>query len=445
MLLRSLSFGLAVAATDAANHAVIAAGSRYYSNYRHQADACHAYQVMRAKGIPAENIVMMMYDDVATSESNPFPGKLFNKPSDGEGYDVYAGCEIDYRGDDVTPENFLAVLTGTASGKKLESTEEDNVFIFFVDHGAPGLISFPSDDLHKVQLQNALQQMSDAKMFKKLVFYLETCESGSMFEDMSIPNVYAVSAANPTESSWGTYCGYDATVNGTRMNSCLGDLFAVTWMEDSEASDTTIESLDDQFQKVLTSVTKSHPMQWSDTTFTSDHVSDFIGTTATQQQRQQQLTSKHEDLDFNNVKTRLTHLVHLYLQYQDQPSSEMNIQWGMQLHSELTQQLNARAVYRRLVEIAYPHEPEQQQLARTAKHKPENMECEKEGLKAVRDNCAGLFAAHSGFALQFHQQVVNICHDISFWGLNLDIKGAAEAACRDVGTMGFAAASGLVV
>lgn len=444
MSLRSLSFGLAIASADAANYAVITAGSRYYSNYRHQADACHAYQVMRAKGIPAENIITMMYDDVATSESNPFPGKLFNKPSEGEGYDVYEGCEIDYRGEDVTPENFIAVLTGTASGRKLESTEEDNVFIFFVDHGAPGLICFPSADMHKVELQNALQQMSDAKMFKKLVFYLETCESGSMFEDMSIPNVYAVSAANPTESSWGTYCGYDAAVNGTRINSCLGDLFAVTWMEDSEAADTTTESLDDQFQTVLTRVSKSHPMQWSDTTFTSDHVSDFIGGSSAAQQ-QVTSTSETSAFDFNLVKARLTHLVHLYLQYQDQPSHEMHLQLGMDLHRELTQQLNARAVYSRLIEIAYPNNPKQQEEARTATHKPENMECEKKGLETLREHCSGLFAAHSGFALQFHQQMVNVCHDIGFWGLNLDIGGAARAACDDVSTMGFAAASGLIV
>merc|ERR1712070_167623 len=214
-------------------------------------------------------------------------------------------------------------------------------------------------------------------------------------------------------------------------------------MEDSEASDTTTESLDDQFQKVLTRVTKSHPMQWGDETFKSDHVSDFIGTTAAEQQ---QLTSPAEttDLDLSSVKARLTHLVHLYLRYQDQHSVDMHLQLGAELHSELTQQLNARAVYRRLVEIAYPNNPEQQEAARLAKHKPENMECEKTGLRAIRDHCTGLFEAHSGFALQFHQQMVNVCHDIGYWGLNLDIAGAARAACHDVNTMGFAAASGLI-
>lgn len=442
MSLRSLSLGLAIVAADAANYAVITAGSNGYSNYRHQADACHAYQVIRAKGIPAENIILMMYDDVASSLSNPFPGKLFNKPSDGEGYDVYAGCEIDYRGEDVTPDNFIAVLTGSASGKKLESTEEDNVFIYFVDHGAPGLIAFPSSEMHATELQKVLQQMSDAKMFKKLVFYLETCESGSMFEDMNIPNVYAVSAANPTEPSWGTYCGSDAKVNGVDINSCLGDLFSVSWIEDSEASDITVESLDDQFTTLVTKVTQSHPSQWSDTSFTSDHVSDFIGSTGARQQLAS--TSVTSDAPSTQVMSRLNNLFHLYLRYQDQPSHEMQLELGMDLHKELTQQLNARAVYGRLVEIAFPNDPKDQDRVRIAKNKPKNMECEKKGLQTLREDCSGLFDAHSGYALQFHQQMVNVCHEIAE-GLNLDIRGAALAACRDVGTRGLAPASGLMV
>merc|ERR1719329_1601805 len=155
---------------------------------------------MKGSGIPAENIILMMYDDVAHSEDNPFPGKLFNNP---HGRDLYATCgpAIDYRGEDVNPDTFVGILTGEGSGKVLGSTENDEVFVFFADHGAPGLISFPNDVLHQLDLQAALQKMSDAKMFNKLVFYLETCDSGSMFQNMSIPGVYAVTAAGPNEPS----------------------------------------------------------------------------------------------------------------------------------------------------------------------------------------------------------------------------------------------------
>lgn len=91
----------------------------------------------------------MAYDDIANNYWNPFPGQLFNG---NEGIDVYKGCKIDYKGDDVTPENFLAVLKGdyTATGMKkvLGSDENSKVFVNFVDHGAPGLVGFPWDDLY---------------------------------------------------------------------------------------------------------------------------------------------------------------------------------------------------------------------------------------------------------------------------------------------------------
>merc|ERR1712190_380067 len=154
------------------------------------------------------------------------------------------------------------------------------IFVTFFDHGAVGLIAFPGlfgPTMHKKELQQALQTMHDKKMYKKLVFYLESCESGSMFQDMNIPNVYALSAANPTESSWGTYCGSEAKVNGKSIGSCLGDLFSVNWMEDSDAQDTTKETLTAQFQSVKTLTDRSEVMQWGDVTFAEDKVSEYVG------------------------------------------------------------------------------------------------------------------------------------------------------------------------
>jgi len=54
-----------ISSTFAANYAVLVAGSNGYYNYRHQADVCHAYQILHKNGIPDSNIVVMMYDDIA--------------------------------------------------------------------------------------------------------------------------------------------------------------------------------------------------------------------------------------------------------------------------------------------------------------------------------------------------------------------------------------------
>lgn len=92
--------------------------------------------------------------------------------------------------------------------------------------------------LYANQLNEAIEYMHENKMYKEMVMYIEACESGSMFENILKPdiNVYAVTAANSKESSWGTYCSPDDMVNGKHIGSCLGDLFSVNWMEDLDAA-----------------------------------------------------------------------------------------------------------------------------------------------------------------------------------------------------------------
>jgi legumain len=59
--------------------ALLVAGSKGYDNYRHQADICHAYQILRQRGVAEERIITMIYDDVAHSRLNPYKSKLFNE------------------------------------------------------------------------------------------------------------------------------------------------------------------------------------------------------------------------------------------------------------------------------------------------------------------------------------------------------------------------------
>lgn len=276
---------------DKAHYAVLVAGSNGYWNYRHQADIFHAYHVLINNGMPKENIILFAYDDIANNSENPFPGKVFNQPDKkGEGKDYYAGVTIDYKGKDVTPENFLAVLEGNeealkgiGSGRVLKSTSNDNVFINFTDHGAPGLVGFPSAELYADDLIKTLKTMNEKKMYNELVFYMEACESGSMFQDI-LPkdiNIFATTAANASESSWGCYCGSEAVVNGKNIGSCLGDLYSVVWMEDTDQKTTfaeeTCETLQDQFDVVLKKVTKSHPGEWGTETFSNECVNEFQG------------------------------------------------------------------------------------------------------------------------------------------------------------------------
>jgi len=102
---------------------------------------------------------------------------------------------------------------------------------------------------------------------------MEACESGSMFEGQlkSSQSIYAVTAANSQESSWGTYCD----VKGM---PCLGDEFSVNWMEDSDKENLNTEPLQKQVQIVRGETKKSHVSEFGDTTtIPKEDVSCFQG------------------------------------------------------------------------------------------------------------------------------------------------------------------------
>merc|ERR1712224_859547 len=312
----------------------------------------------------------------------------------------------------------MEVLLGGADGKVLGSDENSNVHISFFDHGAPGLIAFPNGELHKKDLQRILTQMSDQKKFKKLVFYMEACESGSMWEGFNVSNVYALSASNPTESSWGTYCGSDAKVNGKSIGSCLGDLFSVSWMEDTDAQDTTKEDLETQFETVKTLTTKSEVMQWGDLSFTSDFVSEYVGG-LTPNTVKQSMEIK------NSVSARQVDLYKAYHNYVSAESSEERLSAGEEMQRVLSEQLEAESAYEKFLEIVYP-DMHARETARQSKALPNNMDCEMAAHAAFKQH--GKFDANSGFAMQFHKYVVHACADDSL--ANSDLVSAVVRACE---------------
>ena len=270
------------------NFAILVAGSYQYSNYRHQSDIFHHYHILLDRGVKPENIIVFAYDDVANNSRNPFKGQIFNKP---DGNDVYAGVVIDYYAADVTPENFIAAATGDAdavtktdertTGKVLTSTENDNVYFFFSDHGSDNLIAFPSKYLYSDELNDALQTMYDKKMYKQVVFYLEACHAGSMFDKLlpSNINVYTTTAANPYESSYADYCGTEARINGTSIGSCLGDEYSRKFMEDIDArpGDLLKEyTMQQQYEYLVKAVTGSHVMQYGDLSIAQKSIYYFV-------------------------------------------------------------------------------------------------------------------------------------------------------------------------
>jgi len=116
--------------------------------------------------------------------------------------------------------------------------------------------------------------MHQKNMYKEMAFYLEACESGSMFGPGLLPanlNIYGLTASNAEESSYACYL--DDT-----LNTYVGDCFSVAWMEDSDAHDIQKETLQVQYLRVKSITTESHVMQYGDVSLTSESVGTFQGT-----------------------------------------------------------------------------------------------------------------------------------------------------------------------
>ncbi|KAL5257016.1 hypothetical protein ACHWQZ_G012069 [Mnemiopsis leidyi] len=256
--------------------AVIVAGSSNWWNYRHQSDVCHLYHLLtKQHGIPRKNVITMMYNDIAFNEENPRQGEIINAV---HGKDVYEGVMIDYMGSDVTPQNFLDILSGKSlnvgSGKTLKSGPKDTVLVNFVDHGAPGILGFPNDELHLANLTLVLEQMFNNNRYKQMFWYVEACYSGSMFKNLSSSmNITVHTAANEEESSYA--CFYD-----NEIGVYLGDCWSTNWMNNTEQflPNLAQETIEQQYQIVKNETVFSHASIYGDLVYIfKEPISTFLG------------------------------------------------------------------------------------------------------------------------------------------------------------------------
>ncbi|KAE9550616.1 hypothetical protein FO519_006159, partial [Halicephalobus sp. NKZ332] len=276
--------------------AVLIAGSNGWYNYRHQSDVAHSYHLLLKHGVLPEKIIVLMYDDIAHNPQNPYMGKIFNKPN---GSDVYAGVKIDYRGRDVNAETFLNVLKGNATGNNgkgtgrvLKSTRQEHVFVYYSDHGGTDVLGMPTGLMSKHDLDLTLSYMYEKDMYNKFLFYLEACESGSMFEGIpKIMRIYAITAARFNESSYATFCD-----NNMHL-PCLGDEFSVNWMYDTELNNILQETVGTQVDDVVKATKLSHVCQFGDISVRKDTVSEYQGKETIQKPKINEIEDTHFHLE----------------------------------------------------------------------------------------------------------------------------------------------------
>merc|ERR1719321_2635755 len=165
-------------------------------------------------------------------------------------------------------------------------------------------------------------------------------------------------------------------------------------------------------------------MQWGDKTFTDDKVSEFIGNLVLMG------ASASEDPARHAVNARQIDLERLYSMYTEATTSAERLRIGQELQQELNSQLAVDLIHDKFLDLVYPGDEAKQESMRTDKVKPSLRDCEMRVHTAFQNYAAQHFDANSGFALQFHQIVVNVCADqAQANGPISNLESAVKAAC----------------
>ncbi|KAH9895598.1 peptidase C13 family-domain-containing protein [Cubamyces lactineus] len=189
------------------NWAVLVCASRYWFNYRHMSNALGMYRTVKRLGIPDSNIILMLADDAACNPRNKYPGCVYS--SSAKTLDLYGdNIEVDYRGYEVTVENFLRVLTGRVESsvprsKRLLTDDRSNVFIYMTGHGGNEFLKFQdNEEISAFDIADAVAQMWEKKRYNELFFMIDTCQANSMYSKFYSPNVLATGSSVVHENSY---------------------------------------------------------------------------------------------------------------------------------------------------------------------------------------------------------------------------------------------------
>ncbi|KAH0793498.1 Clan CD, family C13, asparaginyl endopeptidase-like cysteine peptidase [Histomonas meleagridis] len=245
------------------NYAILIAGSSGWINYRHQADISTIYQMLLRNGYQKDHIIQFQYDDIANNELNTFPGQIFHAESH---ENVYPGAsQIDVKNEDITAESLYNAL------RSLKSTSNDNILLYYDNHGAPGTLGVPNSKGYPIygdELNNVIQEMYDKGLYKNFLFIVEACESGSLIPFIKAPNTLVISASGPAEESWSLI--YDSSIDNMLTNE-------FTYYLLSQIQENPTAEIIDIFNKVLKLMHGSTPRIGKNETIQKMKISEFFG------------------------------------------------------------------------------------------------------------------------------------------------------------------------
>ncbi|KAG1945116.1 legumain [Pimephales promelas] len=255
---------------------LLVSGSKGWEHYKHQANVCLHYQLIKKHGIPDKQIVVMMYDDIAHNPINSkFDGQI---PSIIDGLNVYSRVPKDYTGADVTPKNFLSALRGekrTDQKKVIASGPDDNIYVYMTGVGQEGGFQFAEKALNAKAFTDVLKSMHDGKKFSKMVIYMDSDYSGSMFEGLPDNiDIFALTSCHK-------YIENTPTDYDNERKVYLSDLFSSTWLKYLNTADFKTETfhelvLKKQRKYLAKKYDEPCPCLFGDKEITNCHLSEFL-------------------------------------------------------------------------------------------------------------------------------------------------------------------------
>nr|POF15356.1 gpi-anchor transamidase [Quercus suber] len=253
-------------ATHTSNWAVLVSTSRFWFNYRHMANTLSLYRTVKRLGIPDSQIILMLPDDMACNPRNAFSGAVFNDKSrqldlydekkgeeSGGGGGGGGGIEVDYRGNEVTVENFIRLLTdrwpaGQPTSKRLMTDDRSNILIYMTGHGGENFLKFQdSEEISSFDLADAFEQMHEKQRYHELLFMIDTCQANTMYTEMYSPGIVATGSSAKDQSSYSHHADQDVGVAVIDRWTYYNLEFLESRLHSTAAADVTLGELFDSY------------------------------------------------------------------------------------------------------------------------------------------------------------------------------------------------------
>ena len=133
--------------------------------------------------------------------------------------DLYGeNVEVDFRGYEVTVENFIRLLTdrweeSVPASKRLQTDEGSNILIYMTGHGGSEFLKFQdSEEISSWDLADAFSQMREKKRYNEMLFMIDTCQANTMYRQFYAPGIIATGSSEEDESSYSHHADNDVGV-----------------------------------------------------------------------------------------------------------------------------------------------------------------------------------------------------------------------------------------